>query len=363
MRVGLGTYGLHPCPATREVVDLRPALRVVSRVVYVQRLAAGERPSYGRRRALQKESNVATVPIGYADGVPRRLSATGGEVLIRGRRYPLAGTVTMDQIVVDVGDDPVEVGDEVVLIGRQGTEEITADEWAEKTDTISYEVVCDIGPASPQVLAVNETLTAIEGVRVGHWTNAEAATGCTVVVLPEPNCITAEFRGAAPGTREAALLQPGMAVEQAQAVVLTGGSAFGLAAADGVVRALEADGRGHPTLMGPVPIVPAAVVYDLHTGDPSVRPGRQGEAAYRAATAEPVPMGRVGAGAGTRVAGWRGFRGVAAGGLGSALVSGDGFRVGALAVVNSVGDVFTLDGEPLTGGSAVPGPPAAWDPH
>ncbi|MFO7292661.1 MAG: P1 family peptidase [Actinomycetes bacterium] len=207
---------------------------------------------------------------------------------------------------------------------------------------------------------MNETLTAIEGVRVGHWTNAEAATGCTVVVLPEPNCITAEFRGAAPGTREAALLQPGMAVEQAQAVVLTGGSAFGLAAADGVVRALEADGRGHPTLMGPVPIVPAAVVYDLHTGDPSVRPGApEGEAAYRAATAEPVPMGRVGAGAGTRVAGWRGFEASRPGGLGSALVSGDGFRVGALAVVNSVGDVFTLDGEPLTGGSAVPGPPAA----
>src|SRR5690606_34533530 len=150
VRVGLGTYGLHPCPATREVVDLRPALRVVSRVLYVQRLAAGERPSYGRRRALQKESNVATVPIGYADGVPRRLSATGGEVLIRGRRYPLAGTVTMDQIVVDVGDDPVEVGDEVVLIGRQGTEEITADEWAEKTDTSCYEVVCDIGPRVPR---------------------------------------------------------------------------------------------------------------------------------------------------------------------------------------------------------------------
>lgn len=93
---------------------------------------------------------MVTVPIGYADGIPRRLSATGGEVLIRGRRYPLAGTVTMDQIVVDVGDDPVEVGDEVVLIGRQGSEEISADEWAEKTDTISYEVVCDIGPRVPR---------------------------------------------------------------------------------------------------------------------------------------------------------------------------------------------------------------------
>ncbi|HEX7098968.1 MAG TPA: alanine racemase [Acidimicrobiia bacterium] len=150
VRVGLGTYGLHPCPETRDVVQLRPALRVVSQVVYVQRLAAGERPSYGRRRALEKEAKVATVPIGYADGIPRRLSATGGEVLIRGRRYPLAGTVTMDQIVVDVGDDPVEVGDEVVLIGHQGAEEISADEWARKVDTISYEVVCDIGPRVPR---------------------------------------------------------------------------------------------------------------------------------------------------------------------------------------------------------------------
>ena len=115
---------------------------------------------------------------------------------------------------------------------------------------------------------MNETLTAIEGIEVGHWTDPDAATGCTVISLPEPNCVTAEFRGAAPGTREAALLQPGMAVEQVQAILLTGGSAFGLSAADGVVRELEADGRGHPTLRGPVPIVPAAVVYDLHTGDP-----------------------------------------------------------------------------------------------
>lgn len=207
---------------------------------------------------------------------------------------------------------------------------------------------------------MNDTLTAIEGIRVGHWTDAAAGTGCTVVVLPEPNCVTAEFRGAAPGSREAALLQPGMSVEQAQAVVFTGGSAFGLAAADGVMGALEADGRGHPTLMGPVPIVPAAVVYDLHTGDPTVRPGpAEGEAAYRAATADPVEMGRVGAGTGTRVAGWRGFEASRAGGLGSALVAGDGFSVGALAVVNSVGDVFTLEGGPLTGGAPVPGPPAA----
>src|SRR5690606_19030556 len=150
VRVGLGTYGLHPCPPTRDVIELQPALSVVSEVIYRQRLPAGERPSYGRRRPLARESTVVTVPIGYADGVPRLLSSTGGEVLIGGRRYPLAGTVTMDQILIDVGDDPVSVGDQVTLIGRQGDEEITADEWAEKVDTISYEVVCDIGPRVPR---------------------------------------------------------------------------------------------------------------------------------------------------------------------------------------------------------------------
>jgi alanine racemase len=94
---------------------------------------------------------VATVPIGYADGVARRLSSSGGDVLINGSRYPFAGTVTMDQIVIDVGDDPVSVGDEVVLLGRQGSEEITAEEWANRLDTINYEVVCHFGPRLPRV--------------------------------------------------------------------------------------------------------------------------------------------------------------------------------------------------------------------
>jgi alanine racemase len=93
---------------------------------------------------------VATVPIGYADGVTRRLSAAGGNVLIGGRRRPFAGTVTMDQIVVDVGSDPVAAGDEVVMLGRQGDEVITADEWADRLDTISYEIVCDFGPRLPR---------------------------------------------------------------------------------------------------------------------------------------------------------------------------------------------------------------------
>lgn len=206
---------------------------------------------------------------------------------------------------------------------------------------------------------MNHTLTAIPGVRVGHWTEPVAATGCTVIVLPEPNCVAAEFRGAAPGSRESALLQPGMSVEQVQAVVLTGGSAFGLAAADGVMSELEAEGRGHPTLAGPVPIVPAAVVFDLHVGDPTVRPGPdEGRSAYRAASSDPLVSGRVGAGTGTMVGGWRGLETARPGGLGSSLVEGEGFSVGALAVVNSVGDVFTLEGRSLTGGEPVPGPPA-----
>jgi len=146
---------------------------------------------------------------------------------------------------------------------------------------------------------VNDTITAVPGIEVGHWSDATARTGCTVVVLPEPNVVAADVRGAAPGSRETALLQPGMRVEQAQAIVLTGGSAFGLAAADGVVRALEADGRGHETPVARVPIVPAAVIFDLFPGNPTVRPGPdQGEAAYRAASSAPVENGLVGAGTG-----------------------------------------------------------------
>lgn len=150
VRAGLGIYGLHPCPETRPLVDLRPALSVMSRVSYVRQLPAGSRPSYGRRRELPADATVVTVPIGYADGLPRLLSARGGEVLVGGRRHPIAGTVTMDQIVVDVGDTPVAVGDEVVLIGRQGEEAISADEWARLVGTISYEVVCAIGPRVPR---------------------------------------------------------------------------------------------------------------------------------------------------------------------------------------------------------------------
>lgn len=150
VRAGIGVYGLRPSPGFHSEVTLRPAMRVVSHVSFLQRLAAGERPSYGRVRPLPKESTVAAVPIGYADGVPRRLREAGGEVLIGGKRYPFAGNVTMDQILVDVGDDPIEVGAEVVLLGAQGGEEITAEEWAELLGTIVYEIVCGFGPRMPR---------------------------------------------------------------------------------------------------------------------------------------------------------------------------------------------------------------------
>lgn len=206
---------------------------------------------------------------------------------------------------------------------------------------------------------MNRTLTAIAGIRVGHFTDLSARTGCTVVVLPEPNVVTVEIRGAAPGTRETALLQPGMRVEQVQAILLTGGSAFGLAAADGVVAELEADGRGHPTPAGRVPIVPAAVVFDLMVGGGSVRPGpAAGAAAYRAAGAGPVVQGLVGAGTGTTVAKWRGWEHSQPGGVGSAAATCGGITVGALVVLNAVGDIFSLEGSSLTGGDPVPGPPA-----
>ncbi|MCB2223169.1 MAG: P1 family peptidase [Actinobacteria bacterium] len=202
------------------------------------------------------------------------------------------------------------------------------------------------------------TLTAVPGVKVGHWTDPEGLTGVTVVVPPQPNVTAVEVRGAAPGTRETALLAPGMKVQGVHAITLCGGSAFGLAAASGVADALEQDGQGFPTMAGPVPIVPAAVIFDLMVGSNTARPGPgDGAAAYRAATDGPVEMGTVGAGTGATVAGWRGFEHARKGGVGSASAEVGEATVAALAVVNAVGDVFTLEGEPLTGGDPVPGPP------
>jgi alanine racemase len=136
------------------VGELRPALSLRARVSFVKQVAGGEAVSYGLRRPLAGAATVATVPVGYADGVPWRLGVAGGEVLIGGRRRPLAGSVTMDQILVDCGDDAsVMPGDEVVLLGHQGPERITAWDWASLTGTIAYEILCGISPRVPKVYA------------------------------------------------------------------------------------------------------------------------------------------------------------------------------------------------------------------
>ncbi|MEX2622781.1 MAG: alanine racemase [Acidimicrobiia bacterium] len=150
VRCGIGVYGVHPGESTEGRVNLRQAMRIVSRVMFTRRLPAGERPSYGRIRPLEEQSTVATVPIGYADGVPRNLAARGGQALIRGRRYPLAGNVTMDQLMVDVGNDPVDLGDEVVLLGRQDDADVPVTEWAERMGTIPWEIMSRIGPRLPR---------------------------------------------------------------------------------------------------------------------------------------------------------------------------------------------------------------------
>ncbi len=151
VRVGIGIYGLAPADELEGRVELVPAMSVKARVSHVKSVPAGARVSYGLRYETSRPSRIATVPIGYADGVPRELPHHGGVALVRGRRCPMAGTVTMDQLMLDVGDLPVEVGDEVVLIGRQGDEEVTAASWARAMGTIAYTIVCGIGPRVPRV--------------------------------------------------------------------------------------------------------------------------------------------------------------------------------------------------------------------
>jgi alanine racemase len=153
VRAGIAIYGLPPSPAMADrCTDLRPAMSLRSRVSFVKQVATGDAISYGHRHTFTRPATVATVPLGYADGVPRRLSLTGGEVLIRGARSPITGVVTMDQFMVSCPPD-VEIGDEVVLLGTQGDERITADDWAARLGTISYEIVCGIRSRVPRVHA------------------------------------------------------------------------------------------------------------------------------------------------------------------------------------------------------------------
>jgi alanine racemase len=170
VRCGISLYGVNPFPVVDPVVAsvmastgadaLRPVLTLRSKITLVRRLDAAERPSYGRLYGLKERSFVATVPLGYADGVPRRYFTGGGTVLVGGRRRRLAGMVTMEQIVVDCGPtDDVAVGDDVVLIGDQGAESLTAMDWAGVLDTIAHEVFCGIGPRVPRVVVDREGLT------------------------------------------------------------------------------------------------------------------------------------------------------------------------------------------------------------
>lgn len=150
VRCGIAMYGLDPGNGVSAGVDLRPALRWVSQVSLVKRLAAGEAVSYGHRWAAPADTTVGTVPAGYADGVTRILGGRG-QVVVGGRRRPMVGRVCMDQFVFDAGDDRPAVGDEVVLLGAQGDAAVTADDWADWLDTINYEIVCTVGQRVPRV--------------------------------------------------------------------------------------------------------------------------------------------------------------------------------------------------------------------
>ena len=199
-----------------------------------------------------------------------------------------------------------------------------------------------IGPfAALRASEANMTLTAVPGIRVGHWTHPSGSTGCTVILADAGAVAGVDVRGGAPGTRETDLLRPEMSVDTVHAVVLSGGSAYGLAAADGVMQHLESAGVGFRVGKSVVPIVPAAILFDLGIGDPTVRPtAKSGLQAARDASQRPVPMGNVGAGAGATVGKLLGPGRSMRGGLGSAAVTRpDGLAVGAVAAVNALGDV------------------------
>lgn len=203
----------------------------------------------------------------------------------------------------------------------------------------------------------DDTLTAVPGFTVGHWSDPVGATGCTVVLGPPEGAVASGLSlGPSPGTREMTLLEPERQVQRIDAVVLAGGSAFGLAAADGAMRWLEERGRGFETPVGRVPIVPAAVIFDLPAGRPDARPGAdQGYAACEAAGPGPVPHGRVGAGTGALVAKLYGLEHAVPGGLGSAARRVDGATVAVLAVCNAVGEVVDpADGALVAGARGAP---------
>ena len=204
-------------------------------------------------------------------------------------------------------------------------------------------------------------ITRVDGIRVGHHTDRTGITGSTVVLCPPGTSGSCDVKGGAPGTRETDAIRPGTITPEVHAVVLSGGSAFGLAAADGVMRWLEERGVGFDTGLARIPIVPAAIVFDLAVGDPDARPdAASGYAACSGATGGHVEEGSVGAGTGATVAknpdpsaGWKG-------GLGTAAVEDGEVIVAALAVVNALGDITEDDGTPIAANRNPEAEPAPW---
>ncbi|HEX9697206.1 MAG TPA: P1 family peptidase [Actinomycetota bacterium] len=208
-----------------------------------------------------------------------------------------------------------------------------------------------------------------EGFRVGHWTDSSVPTGCTVILPPPGNVSSCDVRGLAPGSRELAALAPAMPRSEVHAVMLAGGSAFGLAAADGAMRWCAERGIGFRAGPVVVPIVPAAVVFDLAAAPGMRKPDADaGYAACEAASPGAVERGRVGAGAGASVGKWAGLDHRSPGGLGLAVAEHDGVTVAALAVVNAFGDVIGEDGS-IIAGTRAPDPSlrdveaAQWSPN
>lgn len=151
VRTGIAVYGLSPGPEVPNTGDLRPVLSLRARVAMVKRIGAGDAVSYGHRYRVEQPSTIISIPMGYADGWPRLLT-NNAEVLVRGKRYPAAGTVTMDSFMVDLGADPCEVGEEVTLIGAQGDDVLTADEVAVRSQTLNYEVTTRLSTRLPRIV-------------------------------------------------------------------------------------------------------------------------------------------------------------------------------------------------------------------
>jgi L-aminopeptidase/D-esterase-like protein len=200
-------------------------------------------------------------------------------------------------------------------------------------------------------------ITDVDGIKVGHFTDSRRPTGCTVVLYETGAVAGVDVRGSAPGTRETDLLNPINTVDKVHAIVLSGGSAFGLDTATGVMRWLEEHGHGYQTAAAKVPIVPAAILYDLGSGDPKIRP--DADAGYKAcasANSGPVAEGNVGAGAGATISKLAGAQRVK-GGIGtSSIALPNGIVVGAIVAVNAVGDVIEKTGKVVAGSDII----AAW---